>query len=78
MIIAVFFSLDVHSEAKQEFDGKCSVQVYSVQAGIPKDPATLWNAEYVQAKELFKQPSLDNCLGDNRYDENLCFCCLFV
>ncbi|KAJ0101022.1 hypothetical protein Patl1_04905 [Pistacia atlantica] len=53
------------AEAKQEFDGNCSVQVYSVQASIPKDPAALWNAEFVQAEELFKQPSLDNCLRDN-------------
>ncbi|EXC10783.1 DNA polymerase delta subunit 3 [Morus notabilis] len=55
-------------EAKQEFDGSCSVQVYSVQACIPKDPAVLWNVEFVQAEELFKQPStIDNCLRDNRY-----------
>ncbi|KAJ0101027.1 hypothetical protein Patl1_04900 [Pistacia atlantica] len=53
------------AEVKQEFDGNCSVQVYSVQASIPKDPAALWNAEFVQAEELFKQPSLDNCLRDN-------------
>ncbi|PON98491.1 DNA polymerase subunit Cdc [Trema orientale] len=56
------------AEAKQEFDGSCSVQVYSVQACIPKDPAVLWNAEFVQAEELFKQPStVDNCLRDNRF-----------
>lgn len=56
------------AEAKQEFNGNCSVQVYSVQACIPKDPAALWNAEFVQAEELFKQPSMaDNCLRDNRY-----------
>lgn len=59
-----------HAEAKQEFDGNCSIQVYSVQACIPKDPAALWNAEFVQAEELFKQPSaVDNCLRDNRYDD---------
>ncbi|XP_044465444.1 uncharacterized protein LOC123195692 isoform X2 [Mangifera indica] len=55
------------AEAKLEFDGSCSVQVYSVQASIPNDPAALWNAEYVQAEELFKQRSLDNCLRDNRF-----------
>ncbi|KAH9779160.1 DNA polymerase delta subunit 3 [Citrus sinensis] len=56
------------AEAKQEFDGNCSIQVYSVQACIPKDPAALWNAEFVQAEELFKQPSaVDNCLRDNRF-----------
>ncbi|KAF4363844.1 hypothetical protein F8388_000509 [Cannabis sativa] len=56
------------AEAKQEFDGTCSVQVYSVQACIPKDAAVLWNAEFVQAEELFKQPStVDNCLRDNRF-----------
>ncbi|KAJ7948773.1 DNA polymerase delta subunit like [Quillaja saponaria] len=55
-------------EVKQEFDGNCSVQVYSVQASIPKDPAVLWNAEFVQAEELFKQPSsVNNCLRDNRF-----------
>lgn len=56
------------SESKQEFDGNCSVQVYSVQACIPKDPAALWNAEFVQAEELFRQPpTIDNCLRDNRF-----------
>lgn len=56
-----------YAEAQQEFDGNCSVQVYSVQASIPKDPAVLWNAEFIQAEELFKQPSsVDNCLRDNR------------
>ena len=58
---------DFHAEAQEEFDGNCSVQVYSVQASIPKDPAMLWNAEFIQAEELFKQPfSVDNCLRDNR------------
>ncbi|KAI4333538.1 hypothetical protein L6164_018330 [Bauhinia variegata] len=56
------------AEAQQEYDGNCSVQVYSVQASIPKDPAALWNVEYIQAEELFKQPlSVDNCLRDNRF-----------
>ncbi|XP_047962225.1 uncharacterized protein LOC125207065 [Salvia hispanica] len=56
------------SDAKEEFDGKCSVQVYSIQACLPKDPATLWNHEFVQAEDLFKQPAtLDNCLRDNRF-----------
>ncbi|KAK8676947.1 hypothetical protein V6N13_142505 [Hibiscus sabdariffa] len=56
------------SEAKQEYDGNCTVHVYSVQACIPKDPAALWNAEFIQAEELFKQPAtVDNCLRDNRF-----------
>ncbi|KAL1537687.1 hypothetical protein AAHA92_30174 [Salvia divinorum] len=56
------------SDAKQEFDEKCSVQVYSIQACLPKDPAILWNHEFVQAEDLFKQPStVDNCLRDNRF-----------
>ncbi|KAI9085925.1 hypothetical protein K1719_032002 [Acacia pycnantha] len=56
------------AEAQKEFDGNCSVQVYSVQASIPKDPAVIWNAEFIQAEELFKQPSsVDNCLRDNRF-----------
>lgn len=56
------------SEAKQEFDGNCSVQVYSVQASVPKDPAALWNPEFVQAEELFKQSfKVDNCFRDNRF-----------
>ncbi|KAF5948616.1 hypothetical protein HYC85_014573 [Camellia sinensis] len=60
------------SESKQEFDGNCSVQVYSVQACIPKDPAALWNAEFVQAEELFRQPpTIDNCLRDNRYSSSI-------
>ncbi|KAF2314385.1 hypothetical protein GH714_025946 [Hevea brasiliensis] len=57
-------------EAKQEFDGNCSLHIYSVQAAIPRDPAALWNDEFVQAEELFKQPStVDNCLeitGSNK------------
>ncbi|GAV60698.1 CDC27 domain-containing protein [Cephalotus follicularis] len=56
------------AEAKGDFDDNCSVQVYSVQACIPKDPAALWNTEFVQAEELFKQPSaVNNCLRDNRF-----------
>ncbi|KAM1057717.1 hypothetical protein COP1_031045 [Malus domestica] len=56
------------AEAKEEFDGNCSVGVYSVQACIPKDPAALWNAEFVQAEKLFKQaPMVENCLRDNRF-----------
>ncbi|WCJ32296.1 DNA-directed DNA polymerase [Euphorbia peplus] len=55
-------------EAKQEFDGNYSVHVYSVQVAIPYDPAALWNGEFVQAEELFKQPSVvQNCLRDNRF-----------
>lgn len=56
------------AEVKQKFGDSCSVQVYSVQACIPNDPAALWNAEFVQAEELFDQPStVENCLRDNRY-----------
>lgn len=56
------------AEAEHDFDGSCSVQVYSVQACIPKDPAAIWNAEFIQAEELFKQPVIiDNCLRDNRF-----------
>ncbi|KAE9585129.1 putative DNA polymerase subunit Cdc27 [Lupinus albus] len=55
-------------EARQEFDGNCSVHVYSVQSSLPKDPAMLWDAEFIQAEELSKQPfSIDNCLRDNRF-----------
>ncbi|XP_049402233.1 sister chromatid cohesion protein PDS5 homolog C isoform X2 [Solanum stenotomum] len=54
--------------AKKEFSDDCSVQVYSVQACIPKDPVALWNSEFVQAEELFRQSlSADNCLLDNRF-----------
>ncbi|KZV29710.1 DNA-directed DNA polymerase [Dorcoceras hygrometricum] len=56
------------TEAKQEFEGHCSVHVYSVQACLPKDPVTLWNHEFVQAEDFFKQPLADdNCLRDNRF-----------
>ncbi|KAL5564914.1 hypothetical protein UlMin_028078 [Ulmus minor] len=56
------------AEAREELGEGCSVQVYSVQACIPKDPAALWNIEFVQAEELCKQPStVDNCLRDNRF-----------
>ncbi|KAI3695271.1 hypothetical protein L1987_78266 [Smallanthus sonchifolius] len=55
-------------EAKEEFGDGCSVQVYSVQAYVPKDPALLWNAEFVQSEELFKEPpNVVNCLRDNRF-----------
>ncbi|XP_003565227.1 protein IWS1 homolog A [Brachypodium distachyon] len=55
-------------EARQEFKDSCSVQVYSVQACIPKDTAVLWNPEFVQAEELFNQPfDEENCLRDNRF-----------
>ncbi|KAL8209081.1 hypothetical protein R6Q57_008493 [Mikania cordata] len=56
------------SGVKEEFGNGCSVQVYSVQASVPKDPAVLWNAEFIQAEELFKEPSdVVNCLRDNRF-----------
>lgn len=56
------------AEAKEEFEENCSLQVYSVQTYLPKDPAVLWNAEFIQAEELFKQPAaVDNCLRDNRF-----------
>ncbi|KAF6158328.1 hypothetical protein GIB67_022408 [Kingdonia uniflora] len=55
-------------EIKKEFEDNCSIQVYSVQACIPKDSAVLWNAEFAQTEELFNQPStVDNCLRDNRF-----------
>lgn len=56
------------AEMKQEFKDNCSVQVYSVQACIPEDLVLLWNAEFVQAEELFSQPvTEENCLRDNRF-----------
>lgn len=56
------------AEARQEFKDNCSVQVYSIQACIPKDLALLWSAEFVQAEELFNQPpTTENCLRDNRF-----------
>ncbi|KAL5732158.1 hypothetical protein ACHQM5_004808 [Ranunculus cassubicifolius] len=56
------------AEVKNQFEDDCSVQVYSVQACIPKDPAVLWNSEFIQGEELFDQPSSeDNCLRDNRF-----------
>lgn len=55
-------------ESMKKFDGNCSVEVYSIQSCIPKDLAVLWNAEFVQAEELFNQPSTaDNCLRNNRF-----------
>lgn len=55
-------------ETRQEFRDSCSVQVYSIQACIPKDTAVLWNPEFVQAEKLFNQPfDEDNCLRDNRF-----------
>uniref|UniRef100_A0A7N0V6E2 DNA polymerase delta subunit 3 n=1 Tax=Kalanchoe fedtschenkoi TaxID=63787 RepID=A0A7N0V6E2_KALFE len=55
-------------DAKLEFEGNGSIQVYSVQAFLPEDPATLWNTEFLQSEELYKQPStVINCLRDNRF-----------
>lgn len=55
-------------EARRTFKDSCSVQVYSIQACIPKDTAVLWNPEFVQAEELFNQPfDEENCLRDNRF-----------
>ncbi|CAO2205223.1 unnamed protein product [Urochloa humidicola] len=55
-------------EARLAFKDSCSVQVYSIQACIPKDIAVLWNPEFVQAEELFNQPfDEENCLRDNRF-----------
>ncbi|MCO5596460.1 hypothetical protein L7F22_050523 [Adiantum nelumboides] len=60
-------------EAKDMLDGHVSIHIYSIQPCIPKDPAELWSAEYVQSEELFKQPSeLNNCLRDNRYSAVSC------
>ncbi|XP_020587716.1 LOW QUALITY PROTEIN: DNA polymerase delta subunit 3 [Phalaenopsis equestris] len=56
------------AEVIKEFDGNCSVEVYSIQSCLPKDLAVLWNAEFVQAEELFNQPSaVENSLRDNRF-----------
>ncbi|KAK8949659.1 hypothetical protein KSP39_PZI005872 [Platanthera zijinensis] len=52
----------------KEFGGHCSVEVYSIQSCFPTDLAVLWSAEFVQAEELFDQPSTaDNCLRNNRF-----------
>ncbi len=56
------------AEARETLHGSPSSHVYSVQPCLPKDPAQLFAAEFVQAQELFKQPSdVNNCLRDNRY-----------
>lgn len=61
------------AETKEEFVEGCSVQVYSVQASVPKDPAVIWNAEFIQSEQLFKEPSnVINCLRDNRLDAYFC------
>ncbi|KAG0455931.1 hypothetical protein HPP92_023719 [Vanilla planifolia] len=55
-------------EAKKKFDSHCTVHVYSIQACIPQDLAVIWNAEFVQAEELFDQPpTAENCLWNNRF-----------
>ncbi|KAL0902881.1 hypothetical protein M5K25_028443 [Dendrobium thyrsiflorum] len=55
-------------EVMKKFDATCSVEVYSIQSCLPKDLAVLWNAEFVQAEELFNQPStVENCLRNNRF-----------
>lgn len=60
-------------EAKDTLDGHISTHVYSIQPCIPKDPAELWSAEYVQSEELFKEPSdQNNCLRDNRFSAVSC------
>jgi len=65
--LSLIISVLIGTEVKQEFKDNCSVQVYSVQACIPKDLALLWSAEFVQAEQLFSQPlTTENCLRDNR------------
>ncbi|GLJ14852.1 hypothetical protein SUGI_0241600 [Cryptomeria japonica] len=55
-------------EVKAEFKDHYSVHIYSVQSCLPKDPAELWGAEFVQAEGLFNQPSsVNNCFWDNRF-----------
>ncbi|BBN08429.1 DNA polymerase delta subunit 3 [Marchantia polymorpha subsp. ruderalis] len=50
-----------------------SVHVYSVQRCLPKDPAQLWSADFVQAVELFNQPQdVNNSLRDNRFSAVSC------
>ncbi|KAL4561911.1 hypothetical protein LXL04_034094 [Taraxacum kok-saghyz] len=44
-------------EAKEEFGDSCSVQVYNVQTRIPKDPSVIWNTEFIQTEEIFKETS---------------------
>lgn len=62
-----FIFISFCAEAKAEFGDNCSVQIYSVQTCVPKDPAVIWNAEFIQTEELFKEPSnVVNCLRDNR------------
>jgi len=59
-------SRDTLTEAKEGFDEPASQHVYSVQPCLPKDPAQLFSAEYLQAQELFMQPrDVDNCLRDH-------------
>ncbi|XP_078439480.1 DNA-directed DNA polymerase [Wolffia australiana] len=54
--------------AKQKFRENFALHVYSVQASIPKDPAAIWNSEFLQSEELYDQPmSVENCLRDNRF-----------
>ncbi|CAL5399689.1 unnamed protein product [Camellia sinensis] len=60
----------VNCQSKQEFNGNYSVQVYSVQACIPKYPAALWNAEFVQAEELLRA-DVDNELAVVEYVEDI-------
>ncbi|KAJ7531739.1 hypothetical protein O6H91_14G056900 [Diphasiastrum complanatum] len=53
--------------------GSPSIHVYSLQPSIPKDPAQLWSADFVQAEELFNQPpDVNNCLRDNRFSAVSC------
>eukprot|EP00249_Psilotum_nudum_P024979 c29338_g2_i2 orf=344-2116(-) len=50
-----------------------NIHIYSVQPCLPKDPAELWSAEYVQSEELFNEPpDVNNCLRDNRFSAVLC------
>ncbi|KAL4585685.1 hypothetical protein LXL04_010309 [Taraxacum kok-saghyz] len=44
-------------QAKEEFGDSCSVQVYNVQTRIPKDPSVIWNTEFIQTEEIFKETS---------------------
>lgn len=57
----IFFICDIgnfpfYVEPKEELGDSCSVNVYSIQACITNDPTMLWNVEFIQAKEILKEP----------------------
>lgn len=61
---------------KSMFTAITAMHVYSVQPGVPKDSADLYNADYAQSEQLFRtlllDPNDDHLLSSNRLSTIRC------